>query len=151
MARSLNVSSNESINVTIEGNNIGKKPNDNNNNTDCVYSVVIDVKLPTEEELMTIDDVVFPEGAKITNNNLINEALVIIPSSIILHQFKIKGICIPVHVNRLHSLLTVHSLNTYITNGKCNVAMCIAASRTHICISTHARTQTVSNTLVSSH
>ena len=71
--------------------------------SDCVYSVVINVKLPTEEELMTIDDVVFPEGAKITNTHFISKALVIIPSSIILYQFKIKGTyiasCIPVYVD----------------------------------------------------
>ena len=52
---------------------------------------MIDVKLPTKEELMRIDDVVFPEEAKITNNDFISKALVIIPSSIILHQFKITG------------------------------------------------------------
>lgn len=95
MARSLNVSSNESLNATIEGNNIGKGASDNNSDwSDCVYFVVIDVILPTEEELMTIDDVVFSEEAKITNNNFISKALVIIPSSIILHQFKIKGMYI---------------------------------------------------------
>ena len=64
--------------------------------SDCVYSVVINVKLPTEEELMTIDDVVFPEGAKINNTHFISKALVIIPSSIILYQFKIKGTYIAV-------------------------------------------------------
>ena len=52
---------------------------------------MIDVKLPTKEELMTIDDVVFPEEAKLTTNNVVNQAQVTIPGSIILRRFEIEG------------------------------------------------------------
>ena len=57
-----------------------------------VYCVVIDVKLPTNEELMTVDDVVFPEETKpTTTSSVINQAQVTIPGSVILHQFEIEG------------------------------------------------------------
>ena len=51
------------------------------------------MKLPTSEELMAIDDVVFPEEVKLTNDidDIINQARVTIPGSIILHQFEMEG------------------------------------------------------------
>ena len=43
---------------------------------------------------MTFDDVVFPEEFEIVSNStdVINQAQIIIPGSIILHQFEIEGI-----------------------------------------------------------
>jgi len=58
----------------------------------CVYFIVIDVKLLTRDELIKIDDVVFPEETKfVANNNIINKANITIPGSIILSQFEIEG------------------------------------------------------------
>jgi len=53
---------------------------------------VIDVKLPTKEELMKIDDVVFPEEINSNSSIITSQAQVTIPGSIILHQFEIEGI-----------------------------------------------------------
>lgn len=64
--------------------------------------IVIDVKLPTKEDLMTINDVVFPEETRIATN-IINQAKITIPSSIVLRQFDIEGKAIPCYVaNALH-------------------------------------------------
>ena len=52
---------------------------------------MIDVKLPTIEELMKIDDVVFPEETNLNSSIITSQAQVTIPGSIILHQFEIKG------------------------------------------------------------
>ena len=52
---------------------------------------MIDVKLPTEEELMVIDNVVFPEEDELNSSNVISQAQVIIPGSIVLHQFETAG------------------------------------------------------------
>lgn len=95
MAKSLDSSSNESLNATIERDNIGKDFHYIHTLavrvTVCACSLVIDVKLPTKEELMTIDDITFPEEAELTNNDFISKGQIIIPTSIILHQFEIKG------------------------------------------------------------
>ena len=48
--------------------------------------------MPTEEELMTIDGVTFPEEVEHNSSDVINQAQIFIPSSIILHQFEIEGI-----------------------------------------------------------
>ena len=91
LARSLDGSSNKSVDATIERNNIGKILTIMN----CVYyynTIVIDVKLPTKEDLMTLDNVVFPEEDELSiNNSFINNAQIIIPSLIILHQYEIEG------------------------------------------------------------
>ena len=80
------------MNATIERSNIGKDVSHNSNNLhNFICSAVIDVKLPTKEELMTIDDVVFPEKA---TNNVTNQAQVTIPGSILLRQFEIEGIAV---------------------------------------------------------
>ena len=50
------------------------------------------MKLPTEEELMTFDDVVFPEEIVPNSTNIIDQAQIFIPGSIILHQFEMEGI-----------------------------------------------------------
>lgn len=91
LARSLDRSSNKTVNDTIERSNIRKQVSHSNNNWLNICSVVIDVKLPTTEELMTIDDVVFPEKANLASNDIINQAQVTIPGSIILRQFEKEG------------------------------------------------------------
>ena len=50
------------------------------------------MKLPTEEELMTVDEVTFPEEVEQNSSDVINQAQIFIPSSIILRQFEIEGI-----------------------------------------------------------
>ena len=50
------------------------------------------MKLSTEEELMTVDKLVFPEEVEQNNSDVINQAQIFIPSSIILHQFEMEGI-----------------------------------------------------------
>ena len=50
------------------------------------------MKLPTEDELMTVDKVTFPEEVEHNSSDVINQAQICIPSSIILHQFEIEGI-----------------------------------------------------------
>ena len=52
---------------------------------------MIDVKLPTKEDLMIVDEVVFPE-AELNTNNVISQAEISIPGSIILRQFEKEGI-----------------------------------------------------------
>ena len=51
---------------------------------------MIIVKLPTEEE--AVDEVVFPEEVEHNSSDVINQAQIFIPGSVILHQFKIEGI-----------------------------------------------------------
>ena len=52
---------------------------------------MIIVKLPTEEEV--VDEVVFPEEVEhSSSSDVINQAQIFIPGSVILHQFKIEGI-----------------------------------------------------------
>ena len=41
---------------------------------------------------MTVDEVVFPEEIVPNNTDVINQAQIVIPSSIILHQFEMEGI-----------------------------------------------------------
>lgn len=56
---------------------------------------MIDVKLTTEEDLIITKHVTFSEEAELVNSDdIISKAQVIIPSSIILHQFEIEGILI---------------------------------------------------------
>ena len=50
------------------------------------------MKLPTEEELMTFDEVVFPEEVIHNSTDVINQAQIFIPSSVILRQFEMEGI-----------------------------------------------------------
>ena len=50
------------------------------------------MNIPTEEELMTVDKVVFPENIEHNSSDVINQAQIFISSSIILHQFEIEGI-----------------------------------------------------------
>ena len=51
---------------------------------------MIIVKLLTEEE--AVDEVVFPEEVEHNSSDVINQAQIFIPGSVILRQFKIEGI-----------------------------------------------------------
>ena len=64
-----------------------------------MFKLVIDVKLPTKEDLMIVDEVVFPE-AELNTNNVISQAQITIPGSIILSQLEKEGMAV------LHMFLT---------------------------------------------
>ena len=99
MARSLDSSSNESLDTRIERSNIGKVIYHNYNDGLYLFKLVIDVILPTKEDLMIVDEVVFPE-AELNTNNVISQAQISIPGSIILRQFEKEGMAV------LHIMLT---------------------------------------------
>ena len=67
---------------------------------------MIDVKLTTEEDLIITKHVTFSEEAELVNSDdIISKAQVIIPSSIILHQFEIEGIPTYTQSNNLFKYL----------------------------------------------
>ena len=59
--------------------------------TCTIVFIVIDVKLPTELQLLELDDIDFPGSTRLSSTNLDSKAEIKIPTSIILAQFDMEG------------------------------------------------------------